>query len=116
MNRALKHALREGQIVKEDESGEGGLIHTIVRSRGAPAVILRTLGAREFQDIPASELQLVGRILSKHGGLEPGSEVLLRGILDFFGFKRLSAQIRTTLVGILARRYSYVDEIIAKEF
>ena len=115
MNRALEHALRDGRIVKQDESGEGDLIHMIVRSRDAPSVRLRTVGPREFQDIPPSELQLVGRLLSKYEGLEVGSEEHLKRIRDSFGLQRLRAQTRDSLMVSLASTFSYVDEIIERE-
>ncbi|MBN2308961.1 MAG: hypothetical protein JXR94_08330 [Candidatus Hydrogenedentes bacterium] len=115
MNKALQHAIRDGRVVKEDESGKGGLVHSIVRSKGAPPVLVRDRGPRDFGEIPPSELQLVARRLANDGGLEPGSDAHLRAVLDFFDLKRLTVQVGTTLLDVLDRQYPYVDEIIGKQ-
>ena len=112
MNKALQHAIRKGQVVSEDESRKLALVYTIVRSASALPIIVRDRGPREFEEIPPSELQLVARRLTESSGLEPGSIAHLRAILDFFDLKRLTVQVGTTLLGILGRRYSYVDKII----
>ena len=115
MNKALQLAIRKGQVVLEDESGKGGLIYSIARTTGAPPVLVRDRGPRDFEEIPPSELQLVARGLAKDGGLEPGSDAHLRIVLDFFDLKRLTVQVGTTLLEILGRRYPYVDQMIGKD-
>ena len=112
MNKALQHAIWAGRVVKEDESGKGGLVYTIVRSTSAAPVLVRNRGNRSFEEIPPSELLLVARRLVRSDGLVPGSDAHLRAVLDFFDLKRLTTQVGTTLSDILGRRYSYVDEII----
>ena len=112
LNKALQHAIQNGQIVMEDESGKGGLVYSIVRPTNAPPVLVRDRGTRDFDEIPPSELQLVARRLVKSQGFEPGSDAHLRSVLDFFDLRRLTVQVGTTLLEILNRPYSYVDEII----
>ena len=112
MNRALQHAIRQGRVVKEDEMGSGGLVNSIVRSAGAPAVVLRERGPRDFEEIPPSELQLVARRLVRDQGFESGSDAHLRAVLEFFDLRRLTVQVGTRMLDILARRYSYLDELL----
>ena len=112
MNKALQHAIQNGQVVVEDEFGKGGLVYSIVRPADAPPVLVRDRGTRDFEEIPPSELQLVARRLVESQGFEPGSDAHLRSVLDFFDLRRLTVQVGTTLLEILDRRYSYVDEII----
>ena len=112
MNKALQLAIRKGEVVKEDESGKGGIVYSIVRSVGAPPVLVRVRGPRDFVEIPPSELQLVARRVLADGSIELGSDAHLRAVLDFFDLKRLTVQVGTTLLDVLDRRYPYVDEII----
>jgi len=112
MNKALQYAIKKNQVVKEDETNKGGLVYSIVRSTGAPPVLVRDRGSREFEEIPPSELQLVARRLADAQGLDPGSDAHLRAVLEFFDLKRLTVQVGTTLLDILGRRYPYVDDIL----
>jgi hypothetical protein len=115
MNRALEQAIRSGWVVKEDESGSGGLVYSIVRPASAPAVALRERGTRDFEEIPPSELQLVARRLSRDEGFDSGSDAHLRAVLECFDLKRLTVQVGTRLLDILGRRYPYVDDILNGE-
>ena len=115
MNQALRYAVRTGDVVTEDESGTGDLLDAIARLRTAPPVLVRNRGPRDFREIPPSELQLVARQLSDPEGLEPGSDAHLRSVLDFFDLKRLTVQVGTTLLEVLDRRYSYVDEVLGQD-
>lgn len=114
MNKALQHAIRSDRIAREDESGKGGLVYSIVRAKGAPRVLLRDRGPRDFEEIPPSELQLVARRLAHEEGFDPGSDAHLRAVLDFFNLKRLTVQVGTTLLDTLGRQYPYVDELVAR--
>jgi very-short-patch-repair endonuclease len=114
MNKALQRAVSNGIVVKEDETGKGGLLHTIVRPAGAPPVVLRDRGPRDFEEIPPSELQLIARILADKDGLEPGTDDHLRAVLDYYDLKRLTVQVGTTLLDALARKFDYVDELIGR--
>ena len=115
MNKALQHAIRSGQVVKQDEAGKSGLLYSTVRLAGTPAVKLRERGPREFEEIPPSELQLVARRLSRREGFDPGSDAHLRAVLEFFGLKRLTAQVGTRLLDAIDLRCAYVDEMMKAE-
>ena len=43
-------------------------------------------------------------------GLDPGSDDHLRAILDIYDLKRLTTQVGTSLLEILEKHFSYVDE------
>ena len=112
MNKALQHAIRNGRVVNEDELDNDDLAYSTVRLTGAPPVVVRDRGPRDFDEIPPSEIQFVARRLVEDGNLETGSDVHLRAVLDFFNLTRLTVQVRTTLLFILDCRYAYVDEVI----
>ena len=115
MDKGLQHAIRNGDVFAENELGQGSLSHWVVRAQNAPLVLVRERGPREFEEIPPSELQLAARRLVRGRGLEPGSDVHLREVLDFFELKRLTAQVATTLRDVYSRKYSYVDQILERE-
>ena len=117
MNKALSEAIRKGLIVKQDEWGKGGSIHSIVRLPDTPPVVVRERGSRSFDEIPPSELQLVARQLFQdhNGELEPDSEAHLRAVLGAFDLRRLTAPVGAKLLDILQREYSYVDDVIDKK-
>lgn len=115
MNKALQQFVSNGQVIKEDETGKGGFMHTIVRSAGASPVLLRERGPREFEEIPPSELQLIARKLLRDGEFESGSDAHLRAILDFYELKRLTAQVGTTLLDALGRKFPYVEDLIVRD-
>ena len=112
MNRALQHAIRQGRVAKEDESGTGGLVYSIVRITGTPATVLRERGPRTFKEIPPSELQLMARQLSQDEGFESGSDDHLRAVLESFGLKRLTAQLRLRFSDMLVARDRDADDIL----
>lgn len=115
MNKALQLELRNGTVAKENEWGKEGLVYSIVRRVGAPRVVVRERGPRDFEEIPPSELQLVARRLANDKNIELGSDAHLRAILDFFDLKRLTVPVGTTLLEILGREYPYVEEILESE-
>ena len=112
MNRALQHAIRQGRVAKEDESGTGGLVYSIVRITGTPATVLRERGPRTFKEIPPSELQLMALQLSQDEGFESGSDDHLRAVLESFGLKRLTVQLRLRFRDVLGARDRDVDDIL----
>ncbi|WP_419941177.1 DUF4011 domain-containing protein [Candidatus Palauibacter sp.] len=114
MNRALQHAIRRGFVVTEDEWSVGGLVRLIVRSPDSQWVIARRRGPRRFDEIPPSELQFVARQvrLGREDELEFGSDEHLRAVLNAFDLQRLTTRIGATLLDVLERRYSYVDEAL----
>ena len=112
MNRALHHAIRQGQVVKEDESRTGGLIYSIVRITGTPATVLRERGPRTFGEIPPSELQLGARQLARDEGYVSGSDDHLRAVLESLGLKRLTVQLRLRFRNVLGAKDRDVDDIL----
>jgi very-short-patch-repair endonuclease len=112
MNKALTSAIRQGKVIKEDEMSKGGLLYTVVRSKGCPPIKLRSRGPRTFEEIPPSEILAVSLLLSRQRDLESGSDDHLRAILEQFDLKRLTTQVGTTLLEILEKSYSYVDDLV----
>lgn len=113
MNKALSHAIGQGRVVREDEAHKGGLLHSVVRVKGSPPIRLRSRGPRSFEEMPPSELQVVARYLLERHGFAPGSDEHLRAILECFDLKRLTTQVGTTLLEVLERGFSYVDEFLS---
>jgi hypothetical protein len=114
MNKALSHAIRQGRVVFEDEAGKGGILFSVVRVKGSPAIRLRSRGPRSFEEIPPSELQVVARYLLERHGFSSGSDEHLRAVLECYDLKRLTTQVGTTLLEILERRFPYADEFISR--
>ncbi len=114
MNKALAHAIRQGLIVSEDEANDRSLVFSVIRATGSPSIKLRARGPRSFEEIPPSELQVAAKYLTEHRGYVPGSDEHLRAILECFDLKRLTTQVGTSLLEILQRRFSYVDEFISQ--
>lgn len=97
MNRALASAISQGRVISENVTSEGGLILSTVRSKGAPAVRPRRRGPRSFDEIPPGELRAVARHLSTALNLRPGSEELLRAIVESMDLQLMPAQIGAAL-------------------
>lgn len=104
MNKALANAIRQGRVISEDEMGKRGLLYSVVRVKGSPAIKLRSRGPRTFEEIPPSELQTVAMYLAEQRNLKAGSAEYLRAVLECFDLKRLTAQTSTTLLAILEER------------
>ena len=115
MNKALSHAAREGRVVCEDEAGRGGILFSIVRTKGSPPIRLRTRGPRAFEEIPPSELLVVAKHLLERQGFSPGSDEHLRAVLEFFDLKRLTTQVGTTLLEMLEMRLPQVDAFFSSK-
>ena len=112
MNRALQHAIRKGRVAKVDELGTGGLVNSIVRIKGRPAIVLRERGPRTFEEIPRSELELMARKLSKDEGFESGSNDHLRAVDEAYGLKRLTTQRRLRFPDVRGSRDRNVDDVL----
>jgi hypothetical protein len=104
--------MRQGRVLSEDERGKRGLLFSMVRVKGSPPIRPRTRGPRTFEEIPPSELQTVATYLAEQRNLKSGSDEHLRAVLECFDLKRLTAQLSTTLLEILGRRYPYVDDLL----
>jgi hypothetical protein len=103
MNKALASAIRQGNVISENEPGVSGLLFSTVRSKGNPPVQLRSRGPRTFEEIPPAELRAASKLVSETLRLAPGTIEHLRAILEYFDLKRLTAQVGTTLLEILDR-------------
>lgn len=112
MNKALSYTIRQECVVCEDESGKSDQLYFVARIKGTPPIRLRSRGQRSFEEIPPSELQVMGKYLLKRRSFPPGSDEHLRAVLEFFNLKRLTTYVGTTLLEILERSFPYVDEFL----
>jgi len=102
LNHALGTMLRSGEIVQEDELGDGSPEGQVLRVAESPRVRERPAGRRDLQEIPPSELFVVlERLASGSLGTELDDEALLRGLLEYYGYSRLTANRRGYLRRIL---------------
>jgi hypothetical protein len=86
-------SLREHfRCVQEDELGDGSPEGQVLRVAESPRVRERPAGRRDLQEIPPSELFVVlERLDSGSLGTELDDEALLRGLLEHYGYNRLTA-------------------------
>jgi hypothetical protein len=110
MNKALQHAVRQRQVVVEDELNTKGYIHSVVRLTGTSPIILRKRGPRSFEEIPPSEILVASHLALKDPSLHKGSDGHLHAILEFFDLKRLTTQTGTRLLEISDLEIGYVLE------
>lgn len=102
LNRALGAMLRSGEIVQEDELGDGSPEGLVVRLADSPKVRERPAGRRDLLEIPPSELLLVlDRIGASTGGAVQDDQTLARSLLEHYGFSRLTEVRRKHLARIL---------------
>jgi very-short-patch-repair endonuclease len=102
LNRALGAMLRAGEIVQEDELGDGSPEGQVLRIAGTPAVNVRPAGRRDLLEIPPSELLAVLR-RSLRGNRQPSAdgESLARTLLESYRFSRLTKLRREYLSKVL---------------
>jgi hypothetical protein len=112
MNNALVNSIQHQRVISENEMSEKDLLYSVVRMNGTSPIKLRTRGSRSFEEIPPSELQVVAKYLLKQHNFQSGDEEHLRAILECFGLKRLTTQVGTTLLDIMDRNFSYVDDFL----
>ncbi len=113
MNNALAYAVRQGGVISENEATKSGMLFSVVRVKGSPPIRLRSRGSRSFEEIPPSELQVVAMCMAERYGFSSGSDEHLRAVLECFHLKRLTTQVGTTLLEILGKRFTYVDEFVS---
>jgi very-short-patch-repair endonuclease len=105
LSRALGAMLRAGEIDQEDELRDGSPEGQVVRLAGAGKVRVRPAGSRELLEIPPSELLAVlGRLFPANPGASEDDEALLRGVLEHYGFSRLTRPRRDYLAKVLRLR------------
>lgn len=95
MNRALKALIESGELIATDEYGgaDEDPSRYLLRTPDQPAVRLRTLGDRGFDEIPPSEIAgLALEIRINHELI--GEEELTREVLSHYGLKRLTNLVK----------------------
>jgi very-short-patch-repair endonuclease len=102
LNRALGAMLRAGEIVQEDELGDGSLDGQVLRIAGTPPVKVRPAGRRDLLEIPPLELLAVLRGSVTESQSRDGKD-LFRALLDHYGFKRLTKSRREYLLKVVRR-------------
>lgn len=102
LNRVLGAMLRAGEIVREDELGDGVPEGRVLRIAGTPAVKVRPAGRRDLLEIPPSELSAAMRRLFPRKA-QPGgdSQAVFRAVLRNYGFTRLTKSRREYLSKVL---------------
>jgi hypothetical protein len=101
LNRALRAMLQAGEIVQEDELGDRSPEGQVLRVAGTPAVNVRPAERRDLLEIPPLELLAVLRGLAAQA--QPhDDEILFRKLLDHYGFKRLTRQLREYLSKVVS--------------
>jgi very-short-patch-repair endonuclease len=102
LNRALGAMLRAGEIVQEDELGEGSPESQVIRLAGAARVRERPAGRRDLLEIPPSELvSVLGRLVPDNPETGEDEETVFRRLLDHYGFSRLTKPRRDYLSKVL---------------
>lgn len=103
LNRALGAMLRSGEIVQEDELGDGSPEGQVLRIAEAPAVKVRPAGRRDLLEVPPSELIAVLKRKTPRISAETDDEALFRILLEEYGFQRLTRQRREYLAKVVGR-------------
>lgn len=104
LNRALGAMLRAGEIIQEDELGDGSPEGQVLRLAGTGKVQVRPAGRRDLLEVPPSELLAVlGRLFPIGASTKEDDETLLRSVLEHYGFNRLTKPRREYLAKVLRR-------------
>lgn len=102
LNRSLGAMLRAGEIVQEDELGDGSPEGQVIRPAGSPRVRERPAGRRDLLEVPPSELLAVlGRLCPRDSRARENYEALFRRLLEHYGFNRLTRPRREYLAKVL---------------
>ena len=102
INHLLGAMLRAGEIVQEDEFGDGSTEGLVLRLASAPRVRERPAGRRDLMDVPPSELLLVLERTPHQLAIgQAGEEEVMRRLLDHFGYTRLTTVRRKRLHRVL---------------
>lgn len=93
-NKAISQAVQEGLLLEDDPLGESGVRPRIYRLPGQPAVPVRQLGPRSFDEIPPAELAaLLDLVAERDGTID--LEAHQRAALEVLGLKRLTDNVRS---------------------
>jgi very-short-patch-repair endonuclease len=105
LNRALGAMLRAGEIVQEDEFGDGDPDGQVIRLAGVPRIRERPAGRRDLLDIPPSEILTASARLSLLGTEgAPYGDDFFHSLLNHYGFSRLTKARRHYLSKTLRQR------------
>ncbi len=100
LNLAVSRAVRDGRLIEDRPLNEQGVKFTTYRTPGQPFVRVRELGPRLIDQVPPRELAaVVGKVLDEVG--DRSEERLVRGVLEFFGQKRLTANARERVARLM---------------
>lgn len=103
LHNAVRRAVRDRRVLVLNERGTRDFDDHVVRVSGAPRILVRPLGPREFSEVAPSEVAAVIQELSRRSlGLD--DRVLFREVLSFYGTRRLTANIEETLRWISENR------------
>ncbi len=103
INKALGAMLRAGEIERDDELGDHSLEDQVLRITNAPKVHVRPAGRRDLLEIPPSELLAVLHRLPDNTE-QTDTEALSRGLLEHYGFTRLTKRRREYLARVVGLR------------
>lgn len=100
LNKAVQYGVKRGTLVETNEWQTRDHSKWIIRLPSQPEFILRTTGDRSFPEIPPSELRAAAQYVLDDSLVE-GSDQHLKEILTHYGFTRLTAGIKKSLVKAL---------------
>lgn len=106
LHRALKALIDEGALIAADEydEGEDDPGRLVLRTPEQPAVRVRTLGDRSFDEIPPSEIaEIALEIRIGHDLI--GEEELTRQVLAHYGLKRLTGLVQRHMALVLKKYF-----------
>jgi very-short-patch-repair endonuclease len=99
LNKAISQAVREGRLMEDNPLGESGIKPCTYRLPGQPAIRLRQLGPRSFDELPPAELAtLLDRVTNRNGTTD--EEALQRAALEQFGLKRLTENVKSRFAAV----------------
>lgn len=101
LNKALYRLSQQKEVILEFEGPDDLQISAIARVEGAPRIVLRTGGGRDFWDVPPSELAVVLEREEEQPFAD--KEELYHRTIDHYGLVRLTANVHAELDRIHAR-------------
>lgn len=114
MKKALHYAIRQRQVIIEDELNTKKTTYSIARISKTPKIIIRKRGPRSLIEIPPSEILLSSQLVILESSYQKGNDDHLHAILDIFDLKRLTAPTRTRILEIIDLKIDYVFDWLEK--
>ena len=111
LDKAALRAIQEGRIWSNDERETGGLVKSVVGTKGTPFIKLRERGPRTLWEIPPSEIQVIAHRISAQYGLRFGKPQHLKAILSCYELE-CSQELGDALSEILKLDIPYVAPYI----